>query len=172
VFFPYPKQCQLKRNEERLGTAWSSCKLKFKITDSVCTYNCVVSALKAAGFVQTEGKNWNVLWSAPLQPEVLRNFNKYQRCNHFPNTWQLGRKDNLWKNVNRYSLFYSPSMRRKFGEEYEICPQTYLMPEDHKRLTAERETDPKALWILKPVASSCGRGIRLLGASEKAPRKQ
>lgn len=25
--------------------------------------------------------------------------NKYQRVNHFPGTWELGRKDKLYKNV-------------------------------------------------------------------------
>ena len=79
--------------------------LKYKITDHVCRYNCVIRALNEAGFVQTEGSNWNVLWSAPLQPEMLRHFCKYQRCNHFPGTWQFGRKDNLWRNVSRYLRF-------------------------------------------------------------------
>lgn len=27
---------------------------------------------------------------------------------------------------------------------------------------AERERDTKAIWILKPVAASCGRGIKII----------
>lgn len=109
LFFTYPKHCLVKRNEERKIQMQGDFKLKFKMTDNVCVYNCVLSALKTAGFTQTEGKNWNLLWSAPLQPEVLKNFSKYQRCNHFPSTWELGHKDNLWKNVSRY-IFVLPNV--------------------------------------------------------------
>jgi hypothetical protein len=84
----------------------SNFKLKFKISDHVYTYNCVVNALKAAGFTQTNGKEWNLLWSAPLKAENLRNFNQFQRCNHFPAAWQLGRKDNLWRNISRFVFIF------------------------------------------------------------------
>ncbi len=165
VFFPYPKQCMLTRNSERCFPIMAGeFKLKYKITDSVCVYNCIKSALRAAGFAETEGSSWNVLWSSPLQPETLRNFSKYQRCNHFPGTWQLGRKDNLWRNMSR--------MRRKYGANYDICPQTYILPEDYERLQTDKESDAKALWIMKPVASCCGRGIRLIPRGGRVPKKQ
>jgi len=105
IFFPYPKCCSKIRNPERTIPMTQEFKLKYKITDSVYTYNCVLRALDAAGFIQTEGLNWNILWSAPLHPEMLKNFSKYQRCNHFPGTWQLGRKDNLWRNLVRYVVY-------------------------------------------------------------------
>ena len=63
-------------------------------------------------------------------------------------------------------------MKRKYGEDYEICPQTFLLPEDYARLVTERELDSKALWIMKPVASSCGRGIKLIPRGKKIPKKQ
>jgi hypothetical protein len=44
-------------------------KLKFKITSNVHNYNSVVNALTWAGFTQTEGASWNILWSAPLKAE-------------------------------------------------------------------------------------------------------
>lgn len=49
-------------------------KLKFKITSNVHTYNSVVNALSWAGFTQTEGASWNILWSAPLKAEQMRVF--------------------------------------------------------------------------------------------------
>ena len=139
-------------------------RLKFKISDHVYTYNCVVNAFKYAGIAQTEGKNWNVLWSAPLKSESLHNLTEFQRINHFPSTWQLGRKDNLWRNVSK--------MKREFGDDYDICPQTYLLPEEHKRVCAEKEDDPKSLWILKPVCSSCGKGIKVIGKNNHIPKRQ
>ena len=62
-------------------------------------------------------------------------------------------------------------MKRKFGEDYNICPLTFILPEDYSRLCVERDSDAKALWIMKPVASSCGRGIRMIPRCGKIPKK-
>lgn len=172
VFFPYPPQCEEERHSDRTVPMEEKRKLKFKITSSVYAYNCVINALRAGGLTETGDAGWNVLWSAPLRHDAMKGFTRYQRCNHFPSTWQLGGKDNLWKNVSRYCFRSDLSrMRRKYGEPYDICPQTFLLPDDYKRLNAEREADPKSLWILKPVASSCGRGIRVIPRSGTIPRK-
>lgn len=50
-----------------------------------------------AGFEVTTGPRWDVLWGAPLKAEQLARLSAYQRHNHFPTTWQLGRKDHLYK---------------------------------------------------------------------------
>jgi hypothetical protein len=63
-------------------------------------------------------------------------------------------------------------MKIKFGEDYNLCPQTFLLPEDYKRITMERENDPKALWIMKPVASSRGRGIKMISRLSNIPKKR
>jgi hypothetical protein len=56
-------------------------------------------------------------------------------------------------------------MKKSFNKDYDICPQTYLLPDDYKRLMFDRETDKKGqnLYILKPNAASCGKGITVLG---------
>ena len=97
-------------------------KLKFKISETVHTYNCVVNTLCFSGFMQTEGPNWNVMWSAPLKPETLRHYDMYKHCNHFPGTWQLGRKDLMYRNIS--------AQIREFGEEYNIVPRTWILPYD------------------------------------------
>ena len=61
---------------------------------------------------------------------------------------------------------------RKFGKCYEFCPYTYLLPEDFSRLQADREENPKSLWILKPSASSCGRGIKVISSKTKLSSKK
>jgi hypothetical protein len=85
----------------------------------------VVNSLCKSGFYQTEGNMWNVLWSAPLKPETLRRLDKYRHCNHFPGTFQLGRKDSMYKNISK--------MIREYGEEYRIVPKTYVLPEDYRK---------------------------------------
>jgi len=117
-----------------------------------------------AGFYQTDGSAWNLIWSAPLKPESLRDYDKYKRCNHFPGTFQLGRKDNLWRNISK--------MIRDYGPEYKICPKTWILQEDYKRFQKEREnTEKMKLWILKPANSSCGRGIKVINKTSHVARK-
>lgn len=51
--------------------------------------------------------------------------NKYQKVNHFPGCWYLGRKDFLYKMVTR--------MKRKHGVIYNLIPNTFLFPSDLDR---------------------------------------
>ena len=62
-------------------------------------------------------------------------------------------------------------MKRLFPVDYDICPTTYLIPDDCKKLMLDRENDPKALYIVKPNASSCGKGISVLGPADPLPKK-
>lgn len=62
----------------------------------------------------------------------------------------------MWRNVQR--------MRRLYGKAYDIAPMTYIFPEDYKRFQLDREiSNFKNMYIMKPAASSCGRGIKVIG---------
>ena len=89
----------------------------------------------------------------------------YKHCNHYAGTWQLGRKDLMYRNI--------AAMIREFGEDYNIVPKTWILPHDLRAFNEERkEHEGKhRLWILKPAASSCGRGIRLLGRHSALPKR-
>jgi tubulin polyglutamylase TTLL4 len=83
--------------------------------------------------------------------------------NHYPGSINLGRKDLLWKNM--YRLY------KKYGKEFDITPMTYLFPEDYNQFCEDRELEENnVLYILKPVASSCGRGIKVIGKRTKISR--
>lgn len=139
-------------------------QLYFKVSDRAPAYNCVLNSLKYAGFEQTKSHKFNIIVSKVPSPQSLRWLSRFQRFNHFPGAWNLGRKDNLWRNVWR--------MKRGFGSDYEICPMTYLFPEDYARFQSDKEmAEPNALWILKPAASSCGRGIKVISRKTKLKRK-
>ena len=104
------------------------------------------------------------MWSAPLKPETLRTYDRYRHCNHFPGTFQLGRKDSMYRNIYK--------MIREHGEEYKIVPKTWILPEDYSKFKKEREDTEKAkLWILKPANSSCGRGIKVITKNSKIPKR-
>ena len=86
----------------------------FKITESTHIYNCVVNSLKMAGFSASVGQKWNILWTGMIRPNRVKHVNEFQRINHFAGSWSLGRKDNMWRNIQR--------MRRLHGKVYDICP--------------------------------------------------
>lgn len=62
----------------------------------------------------------------------------------------------MWRNIFR--------LKRKHGKDFDICPKTYIFPEDHKRFKIDRDNEKKnILYILKPAALSWGRGIKIIG---------
>ena len=54
-------------------------------------------------------------------------------------------------------------MKRVF-QEFNFCPRTYLFPDDYRKFCMDREADNyRHMYIMKPSASSCGRGIKVIG---------
>jgi len=43
----------------------------------------------------------------------------FQKTNHFPGCWHLGRKDLLWMKISKY--------RRLFKKDFDFVPKTYLL---------------------------------------------
>ncbi|CAM9316298.1 unnamed protein product, partial [Choristocarpus tenellus] len=43
-----------------------------------------------------------------------------------------------------------------------FSPQGFILPADRRSWLKAAEADPKVIWIVKPPASSCGRGIRVV----------
>ena len=158
VFFQYPsfigKQRPLQNvitlSQSELGDSY----LGFSISENTQVFKCVCNALKYAGFRIGKGKSWNILWTGPSRLEIVTPLYPLQKTNHFPGIFQIGRKDNLWRNINR--------LKRIYGREYAICPSTYVFPEDYSLFLKEKDLVEGQIWILKPQASSCGNGIRLL----------
>lgn len=172
IFFQYPpyvgksketKGELIKFSQDEL----SKSKLTLKISESTHIYNSVVNSCKNAGFFLTDvGKDFNLLWTGATKIEVLKLMNKFQKVNHFPGSYNLGRKDLMWKNVS--------SMKRKFGADYNICPKTYIFPYDYKRFIIEWKSNEvnKSFYIMKPVSSSCGRGIKVINTTMGMPKNK
>ena len=115
-------------------------------------------------------KNTNIIWKL-LQMDkmnpLLKQLNKYQRFNHFPFTWQLCRKDDLYTNYTK--------MKKKFPDDYNFMPETYILPKDFelisKQLKEYNQFDTTNLLLIKPVASSKCRGVRILMDTSTVPEK-
>jgi tubulin polyglutamylase TTLL4 len=124
----------------------------------------VVNAFKTAGFRLSDGAAWNALWTGLIRPSKLKHMNEFQKLNHFAGAWNIGHKGNLWRNVQR--------QRRRNGRDFELAPNTYIFPEDYKRWQNDREINNfKDMYIMKPTASSCGRGISVIDKKQQVKNR-
>ncbi|XP_058465024.1 tubulin polyglutamylase TTLL5 [Malaya genurostris] len=118
--------------------------------------------LSAHGMAESgsDSTDFNLLWTGiHLKPDILRNLAPYQRVNHFPRSYELTRKDRLYKNIER--------MQHLRGlKHFDIVPQSFLLPQDYKELIAAHNKC-RGPWIVKPVASSRGRGIFIVNSPDQ-----
>ena len=101
--------------------------------------------------------NCNLIWKLLSQGkmrDLIRKLGKNQKFNHFPSTYQIGLKDNMYKHIKAY--------KRLFPELYNFIPDTYILPNDEKIFENIYKKNKKALWIVKPINMSRGRGVHLL----------
>jgi|TARA_B100000780_G_C21078353_1_gene434207 hypothetical protein len=150
---------------EQGSTQVETNQLYFKIGAKVHEYNCVRNSWLRAGFVRTN--TWSKAvgyWGQHCSAQAFRNLNKYQKVNHFPGSWCIGNKARLGKIMGR--------MRRMHGsKEFHIHAETLCMPMDRRKLANMITSEPRALWIIKPANSSCGRGIRVTSSQSLNPKK-
>ena len=160
VFFEYPKELNMLRKDissmEKMGR---------KSLNYSCQWgrNCIKNAFKRAGFNDSE-TNWTAMWSKHQAQSTIKNMNCLQKVNHFPASWCIGRKDRLMRTIH--------TMRRLHPDEFGFHPEGFILPSDSLNLERVLKADAsrmkskndkaKYLWIMKPVASSCGKGIKVI----------
>lgn len=160
VFFRYPKCCGIEEREDSRVEAVQKADLTYKIHGS--EYKCIVNSLEYNGFRKCEsGPEWKVYFDIKgTKLRKIEHMSRGQKINHFPGCWYIGRKDFLWRGVNK--------MRRSHPEAFNFLPVTYLLPADFERFQVAREkADKGQLWILKPAAAACGRGIKMVSKETK-----
>jgi tubulin polyglutamylase TTLL5 len=103
----------------------------------------------------TTGNNFTLLWSSgAIKPEVYKNLKKYQKINHFPKSKEITRKDFLYKNICKLQSHLKANQK-----DFNFIPESFILPNEHKFLEESMEKDANCIWIIKPVASSQGKGI-------------
>ncbi|CAD5224466.1 unnamed protein product [Bursaphelenchus okinawaensis] len=133
----------------------------------------VKSVLFSYGFIQCSSKNqsFNVFWTnTHLNTNSMRQLRSWQRVNHFPRSFLITKKDDLYKNIR--------AAQAQYGEDlFDFMPESYNSPlNEEKRETLKKEIikakDTGCSFILKPSNSSRGRGIVFMSKPEDVDEVQ
>ena len=126
----------------------------------------VRSILETSGFASTDSHDWNVLWvGSSAQLYLYEGLNEFQRINHFPNSYELTRKDKMHINISNMVSMYGK-------DDYDFVPETYLLPDQYNEFYLQYMKNRNNLWIHKPCGSSQGRGIFLINAPTDIPNNE
>ncbi|XP_052766508.1 tubulin polyglutamylase TTLL5-like isoform X5 [Mya arenaria] len=136
--------------------------MAYKFGNSEC--KIVRTILNSHGFheVHPNSSDYNIVWTgAHLKPFTLRSLSEFQKINHFPRSYELTRKDRLFKNIQRMQSI-------KGMKHFDIIPASFVLPGEYQDFCTAFLKD-KGPWIVKPVASSRGRGIFLVNHPDQIP---
>ena len=111
-------------------------------------------------------QEWTMMWSTcSMKSQAYQCLHRYQKVNHFPRTTELTRKDCMYKNLAR--------MQSQYGaRHFDFIPKTFILPNELGELAEEMEKDRNVSWIIKPAASSQGKGIFVTNKLQEIPPKQ
>lgn len=133
-------------------------------------------------------EDWNVYWSNTVNCRSIFSIDNglrlgdNQLINHFPNHYELVRKDLLVKNIKRYrkilekecnSLAEKIEVKLPSGQVItrylylDFIPVTFVLPSDYNMFVEEYRKYPQTTWILKPSSKSQGAGIFLINKLSK-----
>ncbi|CAK1596205.1 unnamed protein product [Parnassius mnemosyne] len=131
---------------------------------------------------------WNFYWASTqtcrnlFSVESGYRMNDNQMINHFPNHYELSRKDLLVKNIKRYRKELeregNPLAEKsevvlhggQVGTRYvhlDFVPITFVLPADYNMFVEEYRKSPQSTWIMKPCGKSQGTGIFLINKLSK-----
>nr|XP_006821072.1 PREDICTED: tubulin polyglutamylase TTLL4-like [Saccoglossus kowalevskii] len=134
---------------------------------SPITPHVVKNCIARSGFRATKkSHDWLGYWGKHMKAIGFKAVREYQKVNHFPGSFQIGRKDRLWRNLSRMQVHFG---KKEFG----FFPQTFVLPYDIKLLKrAWEDGGTKQKWILKPPASARGIGIKVIHKWSQIPRRR
>ena len=158
IFRPYidPMSTRPIINDKNLYT------FKFINSDvKLIRYTLEDNGFKEAGNLKN---NWTIMWhGGAVKNHIYESLTKYQKINHFPRSYEITRKDLMYKNLAK--------MQAMFGlKNYDFIPKTFIMPLDAGQLEYEMNQN-ETTWIVKPSASSQGKGIFLTTRFSEIPKK-
>ena len=139
----------------------------------------LVSNFERRGWSRSEDEGeWNFYWASPhsikqiFNPENNMRLADQQLVNHFPNHYELTRKDLMVKNLKRYRKELERVHAERAAElgitapelDFECMPTTFILPTDFSLFAEEfrKNEHQKQMWIMKPTSKSKGIGIFII----------
>ncbi|CAM9615612.1 unnamed protein product [Ectocarpus sp. 4 AP-2014] len=130
------------------------------------TRNTVYEVLKARpGWVETQDDvDWDLCWAdvgwvRDMYDQIQMDDD--QRLNHFPNHYELTRKDLMVKNLKRMRKQLERNDCQAEAASYCFWTGTFVLPSEYGMFVEEFKRSPGAVWIMKPIGRAQGRGIFL-----------
>ena len=141
----------------------------------------------------TDDGDWNLYWASPQGTKAIFSadsgvrLHDNQVVSHFPNHYELTRKDLMVKNIKRYRKELErtwierqdPKQANEAGliggsvlggagssaapmPDLDIIPTTFILPNDFSLFVEEYKKSPSLMWIMKPTSKSQGKGIFII----------
>ncbi|CAM9426071.1 unnamed protein product [Scytosiphon promiscuus] len=130
------------------------------------TRNTVYEVLKSRpGWVEThDDVDWDLCWAdvgwvRDMYDQIQMDDD--QRLNHFPNHYELTRKDLMVKNLKRMRKQLERNDCQAEATSYCFWTGTFVLPSEYGMFVEEFKRSPGAVWIMKPIGRAQGRGIFL-----------
>ncbi|NXI85765.1 TTLL4 polyglutamylase, partial [Rhipidura dahli] len=144
--------------EQRKLLRWKMCRV---------TPNIVKQTIGRSHFrLSKKSNDWLGCWGHHMKSPGFKAIKEHQKLNHFPGSFQIGRKDRLWRNLLK--------MQARCGKkEFNFFPQSFILPQDIKLLRkAWEEGASRQKWIVKPPASARGIGIQVIHKWSQLPKRR
>ncbi|GMH62015.1 hypothetical protein TrST_g14158 [Triparma strigata] len=167
IYFDYPSTLRtlgITRDDQGSGSDFYVEELGGRKIFYKCNWerNCIKNAFNRAGFRRKiSGVQWNCQWGKHLTTEGFESLNRFQKANHFPGSWCIGRKDRLMRCIGRAKRA-AKNMPNVPSDGFDIIPGGWILPTEYDSFTRAASMERNPVYILKPSASACGRGIRLI----------
>ena len=126
------------------------------------------------GWEECNENEYNFYWASVntirslFNPKNFTKINDNVILNHFPNFYELTRKDLMAKNIKKYKK--ALLKEGKPIDHLDFVPLTYVLPQDMSGFIEEFKKVPNALWILKPSNRCQGQGITLVNKTAKVKK--
>ena len=136
--------------------------LTFKVVQADA--KIVSQIFHAHGFHEVGPNNvdFNLMWTGSHpKPQAFKSMLPHQRVNHFPRSYELTRKDRMYKNLERLQIAKGP-------KHFNFIPKSFMIPNEYSEFCAAHHR-MRGAWIVKPVASSRGRGIFIVNHPNQVP---
>lgn len=140
--------------------------LKWKLT--TITPIVIRKVLANTGFrLLRKTNDWMGVWGKHMKSPCFKTIRSYQKINHIPGSFQIGRKDRIWRNLQT-------QMAKHGKKEFGFMPRTFVIPADLKQLHRlwPAYSHRNCKWIIKPPASARGTGIKVVNQWSQIPKRK